>query len=141
MEAEVFENYFKKSFIPAIGTQRPVLLIYDGHSTHVGLNILEEATKENITILKLPAHTSHVLQPLDLAVMKSFKDRWDPLLVKWQRSHIGVPLPKSEFARLKIMFLLILVSQNLMLQIKPTICPLPSEMLNKIKVKFKYYQT
>ncbi|KAL0833065.1 hypothetical protein ABMA28_001177 [Loxostege sticticalis] len=100
MESEVFENFFKKSFIPALGKQRPILLIYDGHSTHVGLNIIEEANKENVTILKLPAHTSHVLQPLDLAVMKSFKDRWDPLLVKWQRLNIGVPLPKSEFSRL-----------------------------------------
>ncbi|GBP09569.1 Tigger transposable element-derived protein 6 [Eumeta japonica] len=100
MEGEVFESYFKKTLIPAVGHQRPILLIYDGHSTHVGLNVIEAALKENITILKLPAHTSHILQPLDIAVMKSFKDRWDPMLVKWQRMNIGLPLPKKEFSRL-----------------------------------------
>ncbi|CAH2097797.1 unnamed protein product [Euphydryas editha] len=100
METEIFEMFFKKTFIPLINDQRPILLIYDGHSTHVGLNIIEEARKENVTILKLPPHSSHVLQPLDIAVMKSFKDRWDPLLVEWQRLHVGSVLPKSELARL-----------------------------------------
>lgn len=98
MEAEVFEAFFKKTFLPIVQNQRPVLLIYDGHSTHVGLNLIEEARKQNITILKLPPHTSHILQPLDLAVMKPFKDRWDALLVKWQRLNVGRVMPKSEFA-------------------------------------------
>lgn len=100
MESDIFETYFKKVFIPNIGDERPVLLTYDGHATHVGLNIIEEARKAKITILKLPAHTSHVLQPLDVAVMKSFKDRWDQLLVKWQRLNVGATLPKKEFVRL-----------------------------------------
>ncbi|XP_047022265.1 tigger transposable element-derived protein 2-like [Helicoverpa zea] len=100
METDVFEKYFKKVFLPAVGDQRPILLIYDGHATHVGLNIIEEARKADITILKLPPHTSHILQPLDVAVMKSFKARWDPMLVKWQRSNVGVKLPKKEFAKL-----------------------------------------
>ncbi|KAL0861585.1 hypothetical protein ABMA27_009084 [Loxostege sticticalis] len=100
MESEVFEKYFLKTFLPTIGDQRPVLLIYDGHATHVGLNIIEKAREAGVTILKLPSHTSHVLQPLDISLMKPFKDRWDALLVKWQRLNVGVPLPKKEFARL-----------------------------------------
>ncbi|CAG5040060.1 unnamed protein product [Parnassius apollo] len=32
--------------------------------------------------------------------MKSFKDRWDVELVKWQRLHYGVPLSKKEFSRM-----------------------------------------
>ncbi|XP_060801979.1 uncharacterized protein LOC132902121 isoform X1 [Amyelois transitella] len=100
MESDVFEAFFKKSFLPSIGVERPVLLIYDGHATHVGLNIIEAARDANVTILKLPPHTSHILQPLDISVMKSFKDRWDKVLVKWQRLNIGVQLPKKEFSRI-----------------------------------------
>lgn len=100
METDVFEMYFKKVFLPNVGDQRPILLIYDGHATHVGLNIIEEARRANMTILKLPAHTSHVLQSLDISVMKLFKDQWDRILVKWQRLNIGTVLPKKEFARL-----------------------------------------
>lgn len=31
MEAEVFENYFKKTLIANIGSERPIILFYDGN--------------------------------------------------------------------------------------------------------------
>lgn len=98
MEATVFENYFEKAFLKKIGTDRPVLLIYDGHSTHVTINLIELASRNNVTILKLPPHTSHVLQPLDISVFKPLKTSWDERLVKWQRKHIGTRLPKKDFS-------------------------------------------
>lgn len=100
METAVFEAWFEKVFLPTVGQKRPILLIYDGHSTHVGINIIEKARAAQITILKIPPHTSDVLQPLDLAVNKPFKDRWDAALVKWQRLNIGKSLPKKEFAKI-----------------------------------------
>ncbi|KAJ8707707.1 hypothetical protein PYW07_017245 [Mythimna separata] len=100
MESTVFENFFDKVFLPTVGDKRPILLIYDGHSTHVGLNIIEKARAAGITILKIPPHTSDVLQPLDLSVNKSFKDKWDALLVKWQRQNIGKVLPKKDFSKM-----------------------------------------
>ena len=47
---------------------RPILLLYDGHGSHVSYRILRKAVENGITILKLPPHTSHVLQPLDMLV-------------------------------------------------------------------------
>lgn len=100
METTVFENYFKNVFIKGLGDERPALLIFDGHSTHVGLKVIELARAERITILKLPPHSSHLLQPLDLCVMKSIKTAWDQNLSQWQRHHVGMRLPKSEFAKI-----------------------------------------
>ena len=100
MEREVFENYFRKVLIKDFGEKRPILLIYDGHSTHLGINLIEEAIKEGITILKLPPHSSHLLQPLDLAVFKSLKDKWDTKLVRWQRQHPGKKIIKKTFSTL-----------------------------------------
>jgi hypothetical protein len=100
METEIFKNYFMNTILSSIGTKRPVLIIYDGHSTHIDQSIIETAIKENITILKLPPHSSHLLQPLDLSVFKSFKGTWDDKLIKWQRQNLGRKLPKkliSEF--------------------------------------------
>ncbi|CAG5054160.1 unnamed protein product [Parnassius apollo] len=77
METEIFYNYMVKVIIPSLGEERPVLLIYDGHSTHVDERVVALAAENNITILKLPAHISYLLQPLDLAVFKSFKSIWD----------------------------------------------------------------
>lgn len=100
METAVFEAFFEKVFLKTVGQKRPILLIYDGHATHVGVNLINKARNAKITILKIPPHTSHLLQPLDLAVNKSFKDKWDLELVKWQRLNIGKPLPKKVFAKL-----------------------------------------
>lgn len=82
METDIFFNYMKKIVIPGLGENQPVLMIYDGHSTHVDTKVVALASENNITILKLPAHTSHLLQRLDLAVFKSFKTSWDKKLVQ-----------------------------------------------------------
>ncbi|CAG4950882.1 unnamed protein product [Colias eurytheme] len=100
METDIFRNYMEKVFIPNLGDERPVLLIYDGHGSHVDISVVELATRNGITILKLPPHTSHLLQPLDVCVFKSFKTRWDAKLVDWQRHNVGVKLPKKEFSKL-----------------------------------------
>lgn len=99
IETKAFEEFISKSFIPTLGDpSEPSLLIYDGHSTHVQPAVLEIAKEHNITIIKLPPHSSHLLQPLDLAVFKPFKDKWDSAMVKWQRSNYGQKLSKKEFS-------------------------------------------
>lgn len=100
MESQIFYNYMKDIFIPSFGDERPLLLIYDGHSTHVDVNVVELAIKNDVTILKLPPHTSHLLQPLDLAVFKSVKISWNAKLVRWQRENVGRKLQKKEFAEM-----------------------------------------
>lgn len=98
-ETTIFEKYIKEVFLPAVGPERPVLLVFDGHS-HVDLSVIELLAAQEITVLKLPAHSSHILQPLECSTMKPMKDKWDSELVKWQRLHVGAKLPKQEFARL-----------------------------------------
>lgn len=57
MESEIFYNYMKNIIIPSVGPERPVLNIYDGHSTHVDTKVIQLAVENNITIMKLPAMT------------------------------------------------------------------------------------
>ncbi|CAH2102386.1 unnamed protein product [Euphydryas editha] len=99
METDIFFNYIEKVLIPNLGEQRPVLVIYDGHSTHVNVRVVQLAIQNNIIILKLPPHTSHLLQPMDIAVFKSFKTIWDAKLVDWQRRNVGTKMPKKVFAQ------------------------------------------
>lgn len=102
MEKEVFLNYFEKSFLKTTNPspENPILLIYDGHSSHVDLTLMEMAVKNNVTILLLPPHSSHLLQPMDLAVFKSIKTTWDQRLCTWSRHHQGQKLPKAELSRI-----------------------------------------
>ncbi|KAJ8926270.1 hypothetical protein NQ314_021391, partial [Rhamnusium bicolor] len=100
IEANICFNYFEKTLIPALGPTRPVLIIYDGYSTHVNIPLIELARDNDVTILKLTPHSSHLLQPLNLSVFKSVKDRWDLKLVTWQRKNIGHKIPKKVFSEL-----------------------------------------
>ena len=56
-----------------IPPSRPVLLVLDGHGSHITIDVIEHARANEIHMLCLPSHTSHILQPLDVGVFKSFK--------------------------------------------------------------------
>lgn len=98
MEMDVFTNYFRNVFLSNCVEERPILLIFDGHKTHLDPNLINMAILNNVVILKLPRHTSHTLQPLDLSVFKSLKTRWDNKLTTFQRTHMGQKIPKHEFS-------------------------------------------
>ncbi|CAF2000862.1 unnamed protein product [Rotaria magnacalcarata] len=83
MTAEVFTEWFNKFCLQV--KERPLLIIYDGHSSHVCYNIIAKAREENITILKLPPHTTDCLQPLDVACFKTFHSVWDAKLIDYHR--------------------------------------------------------
>ena len=52
------------------------LLILDGYNSHVTLDVVKEASAAGLDLLTLLAHTSHALQPLDVAVFKPFKQHF-----------------------------------------------------------------
>ena len=62
-------NFFAKNIPPA----RPIILTQDGHASHMSIPLIEVARANNVHILCLPVHTTHLLQPLDVGVFKSFK--------------------------------------------------------------------
>ncbi|KAF1818899.1 CENP-B protein, partial [Dissoconium aciculare CBS 342.82] len=52
---------------------QPRVLICDGFGTHETLKILEFCFAHNIILCRLPSHTSHKLQPCDVAVFAPLK--------------------------------------------------------------------
>ena len=65
----VFRQFLEEHFLKFVKPtpEEPVLLIYDGHKSHVNIDISDWAIANNIKLFVLPAHTSHFLQPLDVA--------------------------------------------------------------------------
>ena len=49
------------------------LLICDGHDSHISGNFIVHCMNNNIQVLVLPPHTSHILQPLDVAIFGPLK--------------------------------------------------------------------
>ena len=52
----------------------PVLLLTDGQKLDINLDVIELCHENNIILFCLPPHTTHALQPLDVAVFKSLKN-------------------------------------------------------------------
>ena len=78
MDSEVFAEWFD-IFIKMV-KDRPLLLLFDGHMTHITLPVIKKAMKEKVIIVKFPAHVTDVLQPLDLTCFGPLKRGWEQLL-------------------------------------------------------------
>jgi DDE superfamily endonuclease/helix-turn-helix, Psq domain len=70
-------NHFLKSVQPKERPQK-VLLIMDGHASHTrNLEVIELARQNNVSLLCLPSHCTHRLQPLDVSFFKSLNSNYD----------------------------------------------------------------
>ena len=85
---DLFTKWFH-FFLQNIPLARPVLVIEDGHSSHISIEVIEEARKNDVHLLCLPAHTTHILQPLDVAVFKSLKGNYNKACKRYLASHPG----------------------------------------------------
>lgn len=54
-------RYFQNTFLKILGVNVPST--YDDHVTHISVKVIELAIQRNVTIIKLPSRSSHVLQP------------------------------------------------------------------------------
>ena len=64
----------KEMFLKYVVPEPPTLLLTDGHKSHINLDVIDLCRESNIILFCLPPHTTHALQPLDVAVFKSLKD-------------------------------------------------------------------
>lgn len=81
--------------------KEPVLLMFDGHASHVrNLDIIDKARQNNVILLCLPFHTSHRLQPLGVSFFRSLKGRYAEEVRMWLRNHPGRRLCEENAAAL-----------------------------------------
>ena len=69
-------EWLRHCFEPATyekANNQPRVLILDGHDSHTTSQFLFHALQNNIIILRLPAHISHLLQPLNVGVFGPLK--------------------------------------------------------------------
>ena len=67
----VLHNMLEKG--PRVDLSNRHLLILNGHNSHVTLEVVKIAMESRVDIISLPSHTSHALQPLDVACFRPFK--------------------------------------------------------------------
>ncbi|XP_050497814.1 uncharacterized protein LOC126878985 [Diabrotica virgifera virgifera] len=91
MQTEIFTAWFHHFIKFAKPTSEDrVLLILDGHSTHIkNIEVLELAKKNFVDILVLPPHCTHRLQPLDVSFMYPMSTFYEQAVRVWLRTHPG----------------------------------------------------
>jgi hypothetical protein len=95
MTTSVFQAWFE-CFLQRV-LERPLLIIFDGHKTHLSLPFIQLARANQVSVIKLPSHTTNRLQPLDVSCFKPLKTAWDKELVRKQRESGFRHLSKSDF--------------------------------------------
>ena len=73
-------EWLQKVFLPQTATPEPRLLILDGYGSHETTEFMYLCYQNNVHLLFLPPHTSHVLQPLDLSVFSSLKTHYQAVV-------------------------------------------------------------
>ena len=73
MREDLFQMYLDH-FIQSIPPTRPVLLMLDGHSSHISYTIVDFCRNNGILLYALPPHTTHVLQPSEIPFAKLKKE-------------------------------------------------------------------
>lgn len=73
-------------------TERPILLLCDNHESHISIEAINYSRENGIVYLSFPPHTSHKLQPLDVAVFGPFKCKLKVAFNDWHINHPGKAL-------------------------------------------------
>ena len=98
MTSEVFFSWFEQVCVAV--KEGHLLLVYDGHKTHLSVKVIKKAIKEKIRLVKLPPHCTDLLQPLDKCCFGSLKRMWEGKLNVWVSfSSPRKPISKDVFCK------------------------------------------
>jgi hypothetical protein len=92
-------EWLQRVFLPetAPSDDRWRMLILDGHGSHIDLEFLWTCKQNKVQLLFLPAHSSHVLQPLDLSVFSVVKRFYRNQIQELSHLDDAAPVKKERF--------------------------------------------
>ena len=97
MREDLFQMYLTH-FINSISPTRPVLLMLDGHKSHVSYTSVDFCRQNGILLYALPPHTTHVLQPSELPFAK-LKKEYNKECDQFRITNNGELVTKYTFAK------------------------------------------
>lgn len=100
--SDVFRQYLPEHFLPNIRmptAEDPVLLLVDGHSSHVSKPLIGWARSVHLIIFILLANTAHILQLLDVSVLEPFKRFNSSECAQYMRNNMGMTINKYQICQ------------------------------------------
>lgn len=116
----VFLDWIKSVIVPHLrrldGTK---IIIGDNLSAHISFEAVQLCETNDIKFVFLPSNSTHMLQPLDVAVYAPLKSAWRDVLATWKKGDGATEnsLPKDKFPRL-LSNLMTVVTPNLEANVK-----------------------
>ena len=94
-----FQIWFCSVFLLNVGSRPGVkMVIGDNLPSHFSGLVIEEARKHNIRFITMPPNSTHLCQPLDMAVFGPAKRVWRKMLNDWRNeTRAKGSIPKSNF--------------------------------------------
>lgn len=105
IQGDIFTKWFKHfiSYVKPSETER-VMLILDGHYSHTrNLDLILAARQSYVTIVCLPPHCSHKMQPLDIAFMHPLKAYYNDEVRTWLNQHRDPVRPITHYQISKLL--------------------------------------
>ena len=87
MDGWSHNSFMGGSQITLFPPECPVLLIVDGHTTHIDVEISKFCKENGILLYCLLPHSSHITQPLDVGFFGALKTSWGKAIDKYTWAH------------------------------------------------------
>jgi len=103
MTGQAFYGYMGNFFIPFLkktGVKLPVLLLVDGHKSHLTLQVATLCKENDIFLYTFYSNATHIMQPADVSVFKSLKGNWKSQVARWKKSTNNKIVSKQLFESL-----------------------------------------
>lgn len=87
MTSESFYEYISNIFLPFLlksNIVRPVIIFLDGHRSHLSLHLSTFCRENGLILIALYPNSTHILQPLDIAVFGPLKSSWKKRVKEWR---------------------------------------------------------
>ena len=85
----LFKKWLFHHFLHHAGSNRPLLLLLDGHTSYYNLEAVEITRNNDVIIFTLVLHTMHKMQPLDTTVFGPLKNSWQEASHNLIQAHPG----------------------------------------------------
>ena len=72
-----------KEHLEVINHEKAILFL-DGHSSRLCPAAIDYFQRHNVTVIILPSHTTHILQPFDICISSPLKTCFKKMLVRWK---------------------------------------------------------
>ncbi|XP_072395113.1 uncharacterized protein [Diabrotica undecimpunctata] len=89
-ESQIFANWFNTVLLPSLKKiQGKKVDLGHNLSSHINVEVLDLCRKHDIHFICLNPNSTHVTQPLDVALFAPMKKAWREILSEYKETHVG----------------------------------------------------